>query len=391
MGMGAGLGTGNGDGALALDAGVPVGPNGADPLPLGNVSTYPASIPILLSPEPCGPSGPFLLVLVPSAAEHAEQRQAVRDTWGRGTPPKPPKTLQNAPQMPETPRNAPETPENAPETPKNAPKTPRNAPETPENAPETPQNAPEEPETAPETPSMRTIFVVGLPGSRAAWRALREEWLRHGDVLQGAFPDAYGTLTLKTLLLLRWASRRCPGARFLLKADDDVFVNVPALARHLRAPTLPRRLYLGRVHWWVPPNRDPSSRHHVPAALYPASRFPPYCSGTAYVLSRAAALAVLAAAPHVPFVGPEDVWVGLCARRAGLAPRHTARLAGAMRVPLDGCCYGEVMFSAHRLRPDDMREVWGVLTGGGNGCGALERALGVLRCRVMAARAGGGW
>ncbi|NXK71452.1 B3GT4 galactosyltransferase, partial [Amazona guildingii] len=70
----------------------------------------------------------------------------------------------------------------------------------------------------------------------------------------------------KTLLLLRWAAARCPGARFLLKADDDVFVNVPALARHLRAPALPERLYLGRVHWWVPPNRDPRSAHHVPAA-----------------------------------------------------------------------------------------------------------------------------
>ncbi|NWS79246.1 B3GT4 galactosyltransferase, partial [Crotophaga sulcirostris] len=97
--------------------------------------------------------------------------------------------------------------------------------------------------------------------------ALRAEALRHGDVLQGAFPDAYANLTLKTLLLLRWAASRCGAARFVLKADDDVFVNVPALTRYLAAlpvPTPP--LYLGRVHWWVRPQRDPRARHHVPSS-----------------------------------------------------------------------------------------------------------------------------
>ncbi|XP_030331330.1 beta-1,3-galactosyltransferase 4 [Strigops habroptila] len=382
--------------SVSVSSNAPAGvPNAAELLTLTNVSTYPSSIPILLSPAPCGPDSPFLLVLVPSAAAHAAQRQAVRDTWGGTTPPNPPKTLENAAQMAqnslETPENAPKTPENAPQMPQAAAPIPQNAPQTPQNAPQTPQNGPETPVS---TPSTRTIFVLGLPPRSVPAAALLEESRRHGDVLQGAFPDAYATLNLKTLLLLRWATARCPGARFLLKADDDVFVNVPSLTSHLRAPDLPQRLYLGRVHWWVPPNRDPRSRHHVPGALYPAGRFPPYCSGTAYVLSREAALAVLAAAPHVPFVAPEDVWVGLCARRAGVAPRHSARVAGAMRVPLDGCCYGEVLFSAHGLRPDDMRRVWGMLTGSGGkkrGCGGWGRVFGVLRCRVMAARGGGGW
>ncbi|NXW89576.1 B3GT4 galactosyltransferase, partial [Alopecoenas beccarii] len=95
--------------------------------------------------------------------------------------------------------------------------------------------------------------------------ALAAERQRHGDLLQGPFGDTYANLTLKTLLLLRWAASRCPGSRFVLKADDDVFVNVPALTRHLRSQP-PRRLYLGRVHWWVRPQRDPRARHHVPPA-----------------------------------------------------------------------------------------------------------------------------
>ncbi|KAF1401152.1 Beta-1,3-galactosyltransferase 4, partial [Spheniscus humboldti] len=96
--------------------------------------------------------------------------------------------------------------------------------------------------------------------------ALREEALRHGDLLQGAFADTYANLTRKTLLLLRWAAARCPAAPFLLKADDDVFVNLPALTTYLASLRHPRRLYLGRVHWWVRPDRDPRGRHHVPVA-----------------------------------------------------------------------------------------------------------------------------
>ncbi|NWW14641.1 B3G5B glucosaminyltransferase, partial [Oreocharis arfaki] len=88
---------------------------------------------------------------------------------------------------------------------------------------------------------------------------------QRGDILQGDFGDTYGNLTRKTLLLLRWARACCGGAAFVLKADDDAFVHVPAVATYLATwRQRPARLYLGRVHWWVAPQRDPRSRHHVP-------------------------------------------------------------------------------------------------------------------------------
>ncbi|NWT07521.1 B3GT4 galactosyltransferase, partial [Mionectes macconnelli] len=214
---------------------------------------------LLLSPAPCGSPGPSLLVLVPSAPSHIPHRLAVRDTWGSPSP-------------------------------------------------------------SPGSP--RTLFVLGVPAGPGERRDVLGEWRRHRDLVLGDLPDSYPALALKTLLLLRWALRCCPGAPFVLKADDDTFVNPPAIATYLAAPATPRRLYLGRVHWRVVPDRDPRGRHHVPARFYRGSAFPPYCSGTAYVLSRQAAIEVLAAASGLPlFAGlPEDVWVGLCARRAGLWP-----------------------------------------------------------------------
>ncbi|NXQ29811.1 B3GT4 galactosyltransferase, partial [Alaudala cheleensis] len=220
----------------------------------------PRSPRVLLAPAPCAPPGPFLLLLVPSALPHRQRRLAVRDTWGG-------------------------------------------------------------PWKGWGSPPSRTVFVLGTSPSPVASRQLLAESRQHGDILQGDFGDTYARLSLKTLLLLRWARSCCGDAPFLLKADDDVFVNVPAVATYLSAwPSPPSRLYLGRVHWGVAPNRDPRSRHHVPERVYPEGRFPPYCSGTAYVLSRQAATALLAEAGRVPLALPEDVWVGVCARRAGLSP-----------------------------------------------------------------------
>ncbi|XP_031468060.1 beta-1,3-galactosyltransferase 4-like, partial [Phasianus colchicus] len=192
--------------------------------------------------------------------------------------------------------------------------------------------------------------------------ALRSEWRQFGDILQGSFWDTYANLTQKTLLLLGWAALFCPAAQFVLKADDDSFIHTPALLAHLQSPPSPL-YYMGRVHYGVAPNRDPRSRHHVPVGLYPLPSFPPYCSGSAYVLSMAALRGVLRVAPSVPKVSPEDVFIGLCAHRAGIPPTHVERMGGGARFPEDGCCFGEVLLSAHRMGPDGMRRAWGHVVG----------------------------
>ena len=60
-----------------------------------------------------------------------------------------------------------------------------------------------------------------------------QEQRQFGDILQEDFVDSYMNLTLKSVMGLKWASRRCPSARFLMKTDDDMFVNVPKLLDYL--------------------------------------------------------------------------------------------------------------------------------------------------------------
>ncbi|XP_051899707.1 beta-1,3-galactosyltransferase 4-like [Pristis pectinata] len=247
---------------------------------------------------------------------------------------------------------------------------------------------------------VRTLFALGLPASAREARLLEAEAAQHGDLLQGRFADTYRNLTLKTLMALGWARQHCPAARFLLKADDDVFVNVRALVAHLGAlvpaePGLdpgpgPRPdlsldpgpdLYLGRVHASVRVQRDPASPYYVPEAAHPAPTFPRYCSGTAYVLSRAAADKVLSAARRLPLIPVEDAFVGVCARAAGLQPTPSARMSGSQRLYPLRCCLRHA-WSSHHVGPAELPALWALVERGGE-CGALRGLAALLVCNSL--------
>ena len=70
----------------------------------------------------------------------------------------------------------------------------------------------------------------------------------HQDLVQEEFVDTYDNLTLKTVAGLRWVSLYCSRARYVLKIDDHVFVNLFAVLGELLAlPDYPAYI-IGNVH-----------------------------------------------------------------------------------------------------------------------------------------------
>ena len=45
-------------------------------------------------------------------------------------------------------------------------------------------------------------------------------------MIQENFLDSYHNLTYKSVMWLRWTAEYCPKAKYLLKMDDDIFVNI---------------------------------------------------------------------------------------------------------------------------------------------------------------------
>ena len=63
---------------------------------------------------------------------------------------------------------------------------------------------------------------------------MQDEYRAYGDIVLADFVDTYSNLTLKTLSMLKWINTYCDDADYFLKADDDVFVNIPLLVHELR-------------------------------------------------------------------------------------------------------------------------------------------------------------
>ncbi|CAE7944641.1 GALT1, partial [Symbiodinium sp. KB8] len=97
--------------------------------------------------------------------------------------------------------------------------------------------------------------------------------------------------------------------RFLIKCDDDAFLDIDAVAADIMASLL-----WGHVMALVEPNRNASDKYFVPHEVYPMQYYPPYARGMAYALSEDVVLPLGTALyeGHIdPFPYREDVSVGL--------------------------------------------------------------------------------
>ena len=84
-----------------------------------------------------------------------------------------------------------------------------------------------------QTYQMRIVFLLGIPKNRSLDAKIEVENSEHGDIVQGNFIDDYVNLTHKGVMGLRWVTENCRQAKFIVKVDDDVFVNTLFLIENL--------------------------------------------------------------------------------------------------------------------------------------------------------------
>lgn len=85
-------------------------------------------------------------------------------------------------------------------------------------------------------------FVVGLPKSESAQQKIKRESERHRDILQVEMRDTYYNLTLKLAGLINWLQNKCSKVDYILKVDDDIYVNVRNLFAVIKShdPSIPQ-------------------------------------------------------------------------------------------------------------------------------------------------------
>lgn len=79
-------------------------------------------------------------------------------------------------------------------------------------------------------------FFLSKPTDVETRRRVVEESTVWGDVIVAASEEAYPQLTVKTAHLFHWVATNCPNSNYVVKVDDDVYVNVARLLSVLDAP-----------------------------------------------------------------------------------------------------------------------------------------------------------
>lgn len=158
------------------------------------------------------------------------------------------------------------------------------------------------------------MFILGRSFNPNIQSLINMEAAQYGDILQENFVDSYRNLTHKGLAGLKWAGTFCTNSNFLLKTDDDILLDIVSFMENFYTKILPSRgegtkLVLCNVWTRMRVIREPKSKWYVSRQEFPHDYFPPYCSGSAYLLSSDLVTALYGMALQTPFFWVDDCYV----------------------------------------------------------------------------------
>ncbi|XP_052797517.1 beta-1,3-galactosyltransferase 1-like [Mya arenaria] len=156
---------------------------------------------------------------------------------------------------------------------------------------------------------IQLIFMMGKAEEKNTDIMLKKESDLYGDIVQADFEESYPNLTLKILSALKWMMQFCKKAKFVLKIDEDAFVNIPLLVKFLKSNPPERK---GTVYGHIYSNSSPVQRRgrwKVPFESYPLDYYPSYAAGNSYVLSGNIIQNLVTHSEYFPYIPIEDAFI----------------------------------------------------------------------------------
>ena len=202
----------------------------------------------------CKDTSPFILIMVLSVHTHIDTRSAIRNTWGRAV------------------------------------------------------NPGVWPKVGVLKQKVRLVFLFGNAKNELGDKIAKEESKMYGDIVQADFEDSYFNLTYKTVTGIRWVAEYCQNAKYILKADEDVFVHVHNLITFLSKRERKNHSVI-YGHALMKSDVFREGRWAVSKRAYPLSVYPTYTCGNTYVISGKMAAHIYYTAGLLPYLNIEDVFV----------------------------------------------------------------------------------
>ncbi|KAH3696321.1 beta-1,3-galactosyltransferase 5-like [Dreissena polymorpha] len=171
------------------------------------------------------------------------------------------------------------------------------------------------------------VFLVGRSLNANDYLNLQTESRKYNDILTGSYLDSYRNLTVKIMHGFDWVRQFCK-SDYVLKTDDDVYVNTLLLDELVSKNTQKSDVYIGLVMQTdsrLEVIRNPESRWFVSMDEYPSSHYPPYASGMGYLLSKDVVAKVVDASKYILPFANEDAYVGVLINNIGVRPVRSGR------------------------------------------------------------------
>ncbi|KAF7695503.1 UDP-GlcNAc:betaGal beta-1,3-N-acetylglucosaminyltransferase 7, like isoform X1 [Silurus meridionalis] len=217
---------------------------------------------------------------------------------------------------------------------------------------------------------VRTLFLLGTPAagkdSKNLQKLIEYEDRLYGDILQWNFMDTFFNLTLKEVNFLRWFNMYCTNVPFIFKGDDDVFVNPNNLVDLIDFRTEEGKahdLFVGDTISKAVPIRNHQSKYYIPKELYDGP-YPPYVGGGGFLMSSELARRFFAVSESVTLFPIDDVFLGMCLQKLGLAPEmHPGfKTFGIMKRKVSQMnkepCFYRHLIVVHKLSPEELLRMW---------------------------------
>ena len=129
----------------------------------------------------------------------------------------------------------------------------------------------------------KVIFNVGAvkTDTKTVNKDLRKESMEFNDILILDIPEDFYRLSEKVMAALQWVYQKS-SFKFVFKVDDDIFVHVDRVIKHL-IDYWPNENFVGNAVRGQPPER--SGRYQVFMEEWKWETYDPYCSGGGFILS----------------------------------------------------------------------------------------------------------
>ncbi|VDI57983.1 beta-1,3-galactosyltransferase 1 [Mytilus galloprovincialis] len=155
------------------------------------------------------------------------------------------------------------------------------------------------------------VFVLGRIENATMQQEIAHESKIYMDIVQGNFKDTYRNLTYKLVFSLFWVNNFCKNAKFVIKMDDDIIINIP-----LVVPYLTEKFKVGKSVNVLEcktiteniPVRDRNNKWFITLEEYPFTKFLPYCAGHSSIMSIDVVRKMYRASKNVPYLWLEDVY-----------------------------------------------------------------------------------